>query len=181
MLLRLLSVLLVFGTISSASAFSNDNGDYTQIGGRRDRGSWQDEDEVNKGDNFEITRRPNPGSGNGLDSQIVAAVEARRRTNFVEGGGMVVTELLPDDNNGLKHQKWMVRLSNGAQMQAVYNSDMCPRVPIKVGDIVSMGGQFIYSNEGPMLHWLHYDPRRERPDGYVEINGTSYCRDGERK
>ena len=68
-------------------------------------------------------------------------------------------------------------------MQAVYNSDMenCDRVPLKVGDMVSMGGQFIYTNEGPMLHWLHYDPRGNRPDGFVEVNGRFYCKDGPRR
>ncbi|MNJ98405.1 hypothetical protein D3C87_161710 [compost metagenome] len=111
------------------------------------------------------------------DRDIVAAVNNQRRVNFVEGSGMVVTKILPDDNSGLKHQKWMVRLSNGKLMQAVYNSDMCPRVPLQVGDVVSMGGMFIWTNEGAMLHWLHHDPRGNRPDGYVGVNGKFYCRD----
>lgn len=117
------------------------------------------------------------------DKQIVAAVERRRRVDYIQGSGMVVVKLLPDDNSGLRHQKWMVRLSSGATMQAVYNSDMenCERVPLKVGDVVSMGGQFVYTNEGPMLHWLHYDPRRSRPDGFVEVGGQFYCKEGPRR
>lgn len=119
-----------------------------------------------------------PGISN--DSKIVAAVTNRRRVDFVEGGGMVVVKLLPDDRNGLEHQKWVVRLSNGETMQAVYNLDMCEYVPLKVGDVVSMGGQFIWTNQGALLHWLHYDPRQNRPDGYVEVNGKVYCGDGDR-
>jgi hypothetical protein len=116
----------------------------------------------------------------GDDSKIVAAVNNKRRLDFVEGGGMVVVKLLPDDRNGLEHEKWVVRLSNGQTMQAVYNLDMCEYVPLKVGDVVSMGGQFLWTNEGPMLHWLHFDPRQNRPDGYVELNGKVYCGDGPR-
>lgn len=109
------------------------------------------------------------------DSDIIRAFNDQRRVFFVEGGSMVVTKVLPDDNNGLKHQKWVVRLSNGKTMQAVYNSDMCPRVPIKVGDVIAMGGMFLWTESGAMLHWLHHDPRGKRPDGYVYVNGEYYC------
>lgn len=110
------------------------------------------------------------------DSDIVRAVNDQRRVDFVEGGGLTVTKLLPDDNNGLKHQKWMVRLSNGFTMQAVYNSDLCPRVPLKVGDVIAMGGQFIWTKGGALLHWLHHDPKGRRPDGFVFVNGKFYCK-----
>ncbi|WP_155723962.1 DUF3465 domain-containing protein [Bdellovibrio bacteriovorus] len=111
------------------------------------------------------------------DADIVRAVNDQRRVDFVEGGSMVVVKVLPDDNQGLAHQKWTVRLSNGKNMQAVYNSDMCPRVPVKVGDVIAMGGQFIWTNKGGLLHWLHHDPRGKRPDGYVYVNGKFYCKD----
>ncbi len=114
------------------------------------------------------------------DSKIVSAIQAKRRLDFVEGSGMVVIQLLPDDTSGLQHQKWIVRLSNGATMEAVYNIDMCERVPLQIGDKVSMGGQFIWTNQGALLHWLHYDPRQNRTDGYVELNGKVYCGSGNR-
>lgn len=113
------------------------------------------------------------------DSDIVRAVNDQRRVDFVEGGGLVVTKILPDDNSGLKHQKWMVRLSNGITMQAVYNSDMCPRVSLRTGDVIAMGGQFIWTKGGAMLHWLHHDPKGRRPDGFVYVNGKYYCKDAE--
>ncbi|NUN05797.1 MAG: DUF3465 domain-containing protein [Bdellovibrio sp.] len=111
------------------------------------------------------------------DNDIVRAVNDRRRVNYVEGGSLTVTKVLPNDEDGRKHQKWMVRLSNGNTMQAVYNSDMCPEVPVKVGDVIAMGGMFLWTNSGPMLHWLHHDPRGNRPDGYVYVNGKYYCKD----
>lgn len=111
------------------------------------------------------------------DSELVDAVRARRFQNFVEGGSLTVVKLMADDNTGLEHQKWVVRLSNGETMQAVYNLDMCPRVPLKVGDVIAMGGQFIWTNQGGLLHWLHHDPRGNRPDGYVYVNGNYYCKE----
>ncbi|AFY00753.1 DUF3465 domain-containing protein [Bdellovibrio bacteriovorus] len=111
------------------------------------------------------------------DSDLVRAVNDRRREDFVEGGSLTVVKILPDDSSGLEHQKWVVRLSNGELMQAVYNLDMCPRVPLKVGDVIAMGGQFIWTNKGGLLHWLHHDPRGRRPDGYVYVNGQYYCKE----
>lgn len=113
---------------------------------------------------------------NANDSDIIRAVNDQRRVNFVEGADMVVTKVLPDDNSGAKHQKWTVRLSNGKLLQAVYNLDMCPHVPLKVGDVVSMGGEFIWTGGGGLIHWLHHDPRGNRPDGYVFVNGEYYCK-----
>ncbi|UYL09696.1 DUF3465 domain-containing protein [Bdellovibrio sp. SKB1291214] len=117
------------------------------------------------------------GSASAPDAAIVRAMESHQRVNFVEGADMEVVQVLPDDTNGNQHQKWVVRLSNGKTMQAVYNSDMCPRVPVEIGDRVAMGGMFLWTNQGGLLHWLHHDPRGNRPDGYVMINGVYYCKD----
>jgi hypothetical protein len=112
------------------------------------------------------------------DSEIVDVTTSRKNSHFVEGSGMEVVEILPDDTQGLEHQKWIVRLSSGQKVLAVYNSDMCPRVPVKVGDTVGMGGQFIWSRrDGAILHWLHHDPKGNRPDGYVYLNGEFYCKE----
>lgn len=110
------------------------------------------------------------------DYAILKAMNNRRQVNYVEGSDMTVIKILPDDDHGLEHQKWTVKLSDGRTMQAVYNLDMCERVPLAVGDKVSMGGQFIWTNQGGLLHWLHHDPKGNRPDGYVELNGKFFCK-----
>ncbi len=117
-----------------------------------------------------------PADPSAPDYAIARATEGKKRVNFVEGAGMIVTQLLPDDTSGLRHQKWMVRLSNGKQIQAIYNLDMCPHIPLRVGDEVSMGGMYIPTGKSGIIHWLHYAPRHNRPDGYVEVNGTYYCK-----
>lgn len=128
-----------------------------------------------------------PGKSNGThesqinpstsgDSQLVQAVNNHKNVNFVEGSGMVVTQLLPEDHSGSPHQLWMVKLSNGQSIQAVSNLDMCQKIPLQVGDKVGMGGQFIWTKEKRgLIHWLHRDPKGSRPDGYVTLNGTTYC------
>lgn len=108
------------------------------------------------------------------DSDLVRAVNDRRNVNFVEAANVTVVEILPDDTQGLPHQKWVVQLSSGAKVNAVYNSDMGARIPVKIGAKMALGGEFKMTNIGPLIHWLHYDPRGQRPDGYVEMNGVRY-------
>lgn len=108
------------------------------------------------------------------DRDLVRAVQDKRNVHFVEAGDLEVVKLLPDDTQGLPHQRWYVRLSNGAQVFCVYNLDMGGKIPLKVGDRIAIGGEFKMTNVGPLMHWLHDDPRDRRPDGYVDFNGQRY-------
>lgn len=113
-------------------------------------------------------------SVSGDDSEFVQAVKGKRDLNFIQGKGVFVAQILPDDTDGLRHQRWYVKLSNGEMMFAVYNIDMTERVPLEVNQEMGLGGEFKMTNQGPLIHWLHQDPKERRPDGYVEVNGKRY-------
>jgi hypothetical protein len=108
------------------------------------------------------------------DIQIVQAVSSRQSQFYVEGAELVVTNILPDDTDGLPHQKWEARLSDGSNVLVVYNSNMGDRVPVEIGAKFSVGGQFIWTADGGLVHWVHSDPKKKRPDGYVIFNGIVY-------
>jgi hypothetical protein len=108
------------------------------------------------------------------DSDLVRAVNDRKNVFFVQAGQVQVIQILPDDNKGLKHQRWYVQLSNGSKVFAVYNTDVTARVPLQVGQVMSLGGEFKWTQDGALIHWLHEDPKNRRPDGYVEINGKKF-------
>lgn len=111
------------------------------------------------------------------DKNLVHAIESNRRTKFVSGSGMKVVALMPDDNQGSPHQKFRVQLSNGSGLMIISNLDMCVHVPVRVGDVVGAGGEFIPTGKSSgILHWVHRDPKKERPDGYIELNGQVYCK-----
>lgn len=108
------------------------------------------------------------------DKQLIQAVSARQNQYYVEAGDLVVSNILPDDTQGLPHQKWEARLSNGTTITIVYNSDMGDRVPVQIGTVFAVGGQFIWTKQGGLVHWVHQDPKQIRPDGYVLINDVVY-------
>lgn len=111
------------------------------------------------------------------DIQIVNAINNRKRTRFVEGKKLKVVQLLPDDTKGSPHQKFVVELSSKDKIQIISNTDMCPQVPVRIGDEVGVGGEFIPTGKrSGLIHWVHWDPRKTRPDGYIEHNGQIYCK-----
>jgi len=108
------------------------------------------------------------------DSELVYAVQNRRDLLFVQGANVTVLQIMPDDNDGLRHQRWYVKLSSGESVFAVYNIDITARVPIEVNQKMKLGGEFKWTNQGALIHWLHEDPKERRPDGYVEVGGRRY-------
>lgn len=109
------------------------------------------------------------------DSMLIAAVNQERNVNYLEAGNLVVEKLLPDDLSGREHQKMLVRLTNGKTIQVVSNLDFCEHVPVSIGDRIAVGGQFIWTRGGGLVHWVHTDPSGQRQKGYIVFNGKSYC------
>ena len=110
------------------------------------------------------------------DSALVQALNSKRNVTYLEAANLVVVELLPDDTSGREHQKFVTKLSTGQTVQIISNLDMCQKIPVRVGDVVSVGGEFIWTKFGGLVHWVHYDPRKIRKDGYILYNGNLYCR-----
>jgi len=108
------------------------------------------------------------------DSDLIRAVRDQRDVHFIQAGGVRVIRLLPDDSRGRRHQKWLIRLSNGSTVFCVYNIDFADYIPLKVNDLIDLGGEFLWAQKGPLLHWLHVDPKRKRPDGFVDLDGVRY-------
>lgn len=106
--------------------------------------------------------------------ELGRAMDARRGLRHVLAQNLVVVEILPDDVHGRRHQKWVVALADQRRVQVVYNSDFGPRVPVQLGQVQDVAGEYIWNSKGGLLHWTHYDPRGRRPDGFVQINGQIY-------
>lgn len=105
---------------------------------------------------------------------IAAAYRAQRSDVQVEGRG-VVMKVLSDDLDGSRHQRFLLRLSNGQTLLVAHNIDLAPRIDgLRAGDGVAFHGEYEWNNQGGVLHWTHHDPRGRHADGWLKHAGRTY-------
>ena len=109
-----------------------------------------------------------PASASGANQALVAAFESRRTNVQVQGSGHV-TRILPDDNSGSRHQRFIVGLASGQTVLVAHNIDLASRVAaLKTGDLVEFYGEYEWNERGGVVHWTHRDPqhRHRLPSSY---------------
>jgi hypothetical protein len=116
----------------------------------------------------------NPGAGTPPPSggAVLDAFRARRSGVEVEATG-VVTRPLPDDLEGSKHQRFILRVGDQTVLVA-HNIDLAPRVPVSEGDTVQLRGEYEWNQLGGVIHWTHRDPAGRHPAGWIRIRGRLY-------
>jgi len=91
-----------------------------------------------------------------------------------QGSGSVI-KILPDDNDGSRHQRFIVQLSSGQTRLIAHNIDIAPRVsPLSVGDSVEFCGEYASNAKGGVIHWTHHDPSGRHPGGWIKCNGRVF-------
>lgn len=113
------------------------------------------------------------GTTSSGDETIQALFGARRSDEVVEIAGSV-DRLLADDNEGSRHQRFIVRLASGHTLLVAHNIDLAERVPLRAGDDVAIRGEYEWNEQGGVLHWTHHDPQSRRPGGWIDYDGTRY-------
>lgn len=115
------------------------------------------------------------GNADAPSAQSVATNDSDWRSGSqVRGSGNVV-QLLSDDNDGSRHQRFILRLSSGRTVLIAHNIDLAPRLSsIAKGDSVSFFGQFESNPQGGVIHWTHKDPQGRHTDGWLEHRGNRY-------
>lgn len=108
------------------------------------------------------------------NAAIVRAIEARAEDVWVEGEAPVA-KLLPDDTEGSRHQRFIVRLASGHSILIAHNIDLAPRVsPLQAGDTVSFRGEYVWNAKGGVLHWTHHDPQGRHAGGWIQREGQVF-------
>ncbi len=96
------------------------------------------------------------------------------RSDLIVEVHAVVKKILPDDDVGDRHQKFIVKLSGGHTLLVAHNIELAPRAPVADGDRVEIKGEYEWSEQGGVLHWTHHDPDKRHQDGFIRHNGKTY-------
>lgn len=108
------------------------------------------------------------------DDSLAAAFENHRSNVQVQGSGSVA-KVLPDDNEGSRHQRFIVRMASGKTVLIAHNIDLAGRVSsLKAGDPVEFYGEYEWNERGGVVHWTHRDPQHGHADGWIKHNGHTY-------
>lgn len=98
----------------------------------------------------------------------------RRDTgDWIELTGFV-TRLLSDDNDGSRHQRFIIDIGDRATLLVAHNLDLAKRVPVGMGDRVQVRGMYEWNDLGGLVHWTHHDPQGIEDGGYVRYRGRDY-------
>ena len=119
-----------------------------------------------------------PGSGGAIvdtrgEQRVAQLFETRRSGEIVDLAG-IIEVVLPDDNDGSRHQRFILRLSTGQTILVAHNIDLAPRVPAGEGDRIQLRGEYEWNEQGGVLHWTHDDPAGRHVDGWIEFEGVQY-------
>ena len=108
------------------------------------------------------------------NTAIEQAFKQRKSNVEVEGKGEVV-KILADDNSGLKHQKFLVKISPEQTLLFAHNLDLAPRIAqLAIGDRIEFKGEYVYNPKGGIVHWTHKDPQGHHAAGWLKHNGKVY-------
>ena len=92
---------------------------------------------------------------------------------WIEDTGFV-RRLLSDDNDGSRHQRFIVEIRGSGTLLIAHNIDLAQRVPIGMGDRVRFRGMYEYNDLGGLVHWTHHDPLGVEDGGWIRFRRKTY-------
>lgn len=92
---------------------------------------------------------------------------------WIEDTGFV-RRLLSDDDDGSRHQRFILQLRDGGTLLIAHNIDLAQRIPLGLGDRVYFRGMYEWNDLGGLVHWTHHDPQGIEDGGYVRYRTKIY-------
>jgi hypothetical protein len=86
-----------------------------------------------------------------------------------------ITRLLSDDTTGDQHQRFIIQFSNGQTLLIIHNIDIAPRVTgISINSDVYVHGEYLWNDQGGLVHWTHHDPTGQHENGWIMVGSTKF-------
>lgn len=86
-----------------------------------------------------------------------------------------VVQLLPDDLEGSRHQKFLIKIAEGHTILVAHNIDLASRIDtLQIGDNITIYGEYEWNEKGGVIHWTHHDPAKRHADGWIKHLGKIY-------
>ena len=109
------------------------------------------------------------------NAAIERAYVEKRSTIQVTAQG-AVTRVLEDDSGPPDvHQRFIIRLAGSTQTVLVENNvTIGQRAPVIQGSDVLVHGEYVWNDQGGLIHFTHHDPAHTHEGGWIELGGVRY-------
>lgn len=116
-----------------------------------------------------------PAAGTARNDSVLASAFKNHASSIQVQGQGLVSKVLADDNDGRRHQRFVVRLGSGQTILIAHNIDLVPRITsLSEGDTVEFNGEYEWNAKGGLVHWTHRDPAGRHPGGWLKHNGQTF-------
>jgi hypothetical protein len=122
---------------------------------------------------YQFERAPVVGGADSARNPVLAAYAAQQSGLWLETSGRI-QRVLHDDNDGARHQRFVLELDGGHTVLVAHNIDLARRIPARQGLTLGVRGRYEWNNHGGVIHWTHHDPQGREPGGWISIDGTRY-------
>ena len=108
-----------------------------------------------------------------------AAADCGDRTDMSstpDGDAVAATgvSLMSSLNDGAQ-QRFIVQVGGSTQTLLIDNNvDIGKRVPVATGDDLTIHGEYVWNDQGGLIHFTHHDPAHTHEDGWIELKGVRY-------
>ena len=107
--------------------------------------------------------------------KVIEQAFRQKQSNIQVHAIGTVKALLKDDNEGSRHQKFILKLNTGQTVLVAHNIDLAPRIEaLQKGDQVEFMGEYEYSAQGGVIHWTHHDPQKNHVGGWLKHKNKTY-------
>lgn len=122
-----------------------------------------------------VVASPSATAGSAVAGDPVRALFEERRSGVEVQGTGIVSRILPDDDDGSRHQKFILTTPSGISILVAHNIDIAPRLDgLSTGDRVDFRGDYEWSEKGGTVHWTHHDPSGRHEAGWLAWNGRTF-------
>jgi hypothetical protein len=116
-----------------------------------------------------------PGAAGVISTGAIAEAFAAGVSDRVLVDGGRVIKVLPPDNDGKPHQRFIVEIQPQLTVLVAHNLTLAPRIPnLRTGDRIRFKGEYEFSGKGGVVHWTHQDPKGWHEGGWIEHRGERY-------
>jgi hypothetical protein len=111
--------------------------------------------------------------GDGGAALIENAFQSRLSGQVVQLRG-VVRNVLPDERDGTRRQRWTLELDGGRTLLVSHDLETSGRVPAAVGDELELCGRYEWNNRGGAVIDTHTRPDDESARGWIRHADVDY-------